>query len=134
MAEIICSRGYKPVKTSSHPGSVQRPGNIPVPSAVSRHVLLLLQSAMLPRAMRKPERRHQSKQPWLEFSVCYVTTYSTNVFLPPNLHIYSFLAWVKIVLNAAFQNVQYNRDANSATEVKGKSLSACNKLDLLHFL
>lgn len=88
---------------------------------------------MLPRVMRKPERRRQSEQPWLEFSV-YVTTYPANVFLSPNLRIYSFLAWVKIVLNAAFQNVQYNRGVNSATEVKGKSLSVCNKLELWHFL
>lgn len=61
--------------------------------------LLLLLPAML--LCEKRKRRCRRKQPSREFSVRYVTTYSTNVFPSPYLCIYSFSASVKNHLQRA---------------------------------
>lgn len=50
--------------------------------------VIVLSPATLPRAMRKPERHHQHKQPRPEVSVRYVTPYSANG--SPNLLMNSF--------------------------------------------
>lgn len=62
-----------------------------VSPSVHMYLSLLLITAVLLCMMGKPQWHHQPKQPSGEFSVCYITTFSANVFPSPILAINSFL-------------------------------------------